>query len=469
MELHKLLRRQIEKMNMSYDSLPKTLEEWQGFVARINKSYLETDQERYLLERSIDISSCEMLGINTQLEYAQQLVGLCYWNYNSTNHSISWSKGIYSLLQIDPLNSTLNYFNFLELVHPDNRVHIQEGIKKALQEKIDFDFETRIHNENNEYKWFRLILKPDDNEHQLSGVIIDINNRKESEKKISELNSALLTTARLAGMSEIATTILHNIGNLLNSINVSVVTIKQSLIQLHYKKLSIVVDMMKNNIHQLNDFLVNDPKGKLILPFLEKMAEILEKEYQINNEEVSLVERKLNHIKEIVATQQSLSGVLGVSEKINISELLDNSIEMASICPSEIQLTKKRTRKIETIISDKSKLLQILTNLLRNAKESFLDNVINNEKKISIVVNRVDENTFSIRVKDNGIGIPAENLDRIFSFGFTTKINGHGFGLHSSALSAKELGGSLRVQSSGINKGSEFILMLPVAPLGKNL
>ncbi|MBA2653367.1 MAG: PAS domain-containing protein [Tatlockia sp.] len=469
MELHKLLMRQLEKMNISFDELPDELENWQGLITRINKTYLDTDQERYLLERSIDISSREMLEINTQLEYAQELVGLCYWHYNPTNLSVTWSKGIYSLLQINPLNTTLSYLNFLKHVHSDDRVHIKEGIEKSLKEKIDFDFETRIHNKDNDYRWFRLILKNDYSGNQLSGVIIDINNRKESEVKIRQLNSALLTTARLAGMSEVATAILHNVGNILNSINVSVATIKHNIIQPHYRKLASVVDMIKNNIHQLNHFLLNDHKGRLVLPYLGKLAEILENGYQINIEEFFLIDRKLNHIKEIVDMQQSISGVAGVSEKIFISELLNDSIEMSSVRHPEILLTKKETRRVKTIISDKPKIVQILTNLLRNAKEAVLENGTSKPKKISILVNRVDENNIKICIKDNGMGIPIENLNKIFSFGFTTKTKGHGFGLHSSALSAKELGGSLNVESLGINKGSEFILMIPVANPRKNL
>jgi hypothetical protein len=454
--------RQLEKMNMNYHELPDALENWQGFITRINKTYLDTDQERYLLERSIDISSREMLEINTQLESAQQLVGLCYCNYNSKNNSMFWSKGIYNLLQINPLDLTLSYSNFLDLIHPDDRVQVKEGIENALVEKIGFDFETKIRNKEDEYRWFRIILKPDTRENQISGVIIDINNRKESEQKIRQLHSALLTTARLAGMSEVATSILHNVRNVLNSINVSVVTIKQNSTQLHHKKLASVVDMIKANIHQLNDFLLQDQKGKLILPYLEHLAKNLREEYQINMEEFPFIEKKLKHIKEIVDTQQSLSGVLGVSEKVNILELLDNSIEMSSVRHPEILLTKKDTSKIKEILSEKSKLLQILTNLLRNAKESVLENVTNKPKKIAILVNRVDENKIKIRVKDNGVGVSVENINKIFSFGFTTKINGHGFGLHSSALSAKELGGSLNVQSAGINQGAEFILILPI-------
>ena len=67
-----------------------------------------------------------------------------------------------------------------------------------------------------------------------------------------------------------------------------------------------------------------------------------------------------------------------------------------------------------------------------------------------------------IGVRDNGVGIPAENLQRIFSFGFTTKRDGHGFGLHSSAVAAQEMDGSLLAHSDGRGNGAEFVLELPV-------
>lgn len=80
---------------------------------------------------------------------------------------------------------------------------------------------------------------------------------------------------------------------------------------------------------------------------------------------------------------------------------------------------------------------------------------------MTIRVSRQDE-TARITVSDNGVGIAVENLTRIFAHGFTTKKNGHGFGLHSSALAAKELGGSLRASSEGPDRGATFILELPL-------
>jgi signal transduction histidine kinase len=70
----------------------------------------------------------------------------------------------------------------------------------------------------------------------------------------------------------------------------------------------------------------------------------------------------------------------------------------------------------------------------------------------------------AIIVRDNGVGILPENLTRIFGHGFTTKKDGHGFGLHSGALAAKQMNGALSVQSAGPGKGAAFTLELPIAP-----
>jgi len=73
-----------------------------------------------------------------------------------------------------------------------------------------------------------------------------------------------------------------------------------------------------------------------------------------------------------------------------------------------------------------------------------------------------DSSRFFISVCDTGVGIEQENLTRIFSHGFTTKADGHGFGLHTSALAAKAMGGSITAHSEGSGKGATFIIELPL-------
>src|SRR5690606_11687221 len=108
--------------------------------------------------------------------------------------------------------------------------------------------------------------------------------------------------------------------------------------------------------------------------------------------------------------------------------------------------------------TDSHKVLQILINLVSNAKYAMssterVDRILTVRTEIET---NGDEKHVSIIVSDNGEGIAPENLSRIFGYGFTTKRHGHGFGLHSSALAAKEIGGALSVESEGRGKGATF-------------
>jgi signal transduction histidine kinase len=115
------------------------------------------------------------------------------------------------------------------------------------------------------------------------------------------------------------------------------------------------------------------------------------------------------------------------------------------------------------IQTEKHRVLQILVNLIRNAKYA-LDDSKRTDKLLTIKLGRNGGDHIKIDVVDNGVGIPEENLTRIFGHGFTTRSNGHGFGLHSSALAIKELGGSLTAHSDGVGKGATFTLLLPENP-----
>ena len=111
-------------------------------------------------------------------------------------------------------------------------------------------------------------------------------------------------------------------------------------------------------------------------------------------------------------------------------------------------------------------MLQILVNLIRNAKYA-LDDRGHSDKRMTLRIGLNGNNTVKIAVIDNGIGIPAEHLTRIFEHGFTTRKEGHGFGLHNGALAAKDLGGSLTAHSDGPGKGAMFTLELPLRPKEK--
>lgn len=280
-----------------------------------------------------------------------------------------------------------------------------------------------------------------------------------------DLNSQLITIARQAGMTELATSILHNIGNVLNSVNVSVELIKEKINKPYIPHLAAVSSMLQENIANLAHYLSEDEKGKILPGYLMALIKKINVEYDKINKEVEYLAEQINHIGDIVAMQESVSGVSGIAEKLFLPDIVDTAI---SICKNSLEkhdiTIQQEVKNTSPVISDKAKLLQIIINLIQNAKDALTDSkhsVLNRTIKIKIELNPLTSQVELI-ISDNGIGIAAENLGKVFTFGFTTKSHGHGFGLHASALAAKELGGSLHVQSKGFGHGAEFTLTLPL-------
>ncbi|MBL7479073.1 sensor histidine kinase [Legionella bononiensis] len=462
MEFHKLLLRQLEKVNISVDKKPETDEQWLAFLKRINNSYNEADQERYMHERSMEISSREMMNLNMKLENAQNIAKLGYWTYDGIADHVIWSKELFFLFKLNPLDKAPTYKEFIELVHKKDRYELVNKIETALSDRIDYECDVRVQNPDGEYRWYKIAGRCCEGEKQLEGIVMDIHNDKIAEEKIQELNNQISSTARRAGMAEVAAIILHNIGNILNSSNVSITLLKNQLNKQYKQKLLKVLEMLLQHEDDLVDYLSNDDKGKLIPKYLVSLSKFILDDYKIKQSEVDNLINDLRHISQIVDMQKSVSGTSSLIEKVYLPEVIDMALNMSMNTPmtESIEIVKE-FEECPLIDTDKSKLLQILVNIIQNARDAVLHSTSTHVKEIVIAIKKIDDHVVQLSIKDNGVGINSENLNRIFSFGFTTKINGHGFGLHSAALSAKEMGGTLLAESPGEGEGAQFILSLP--------
>jgi PAS domain S-box-containing protein len=293
------------------------------------------------------------------------------------------------------------------------------------------------------------------------GISKDITAIKESEAQLELLHKQLLETSRQAGMAEVASSVLHNVGNVLNSVNVSATLAADRLKKSKVTNLGRIVTMFSQNSSNLGEYLTADPKGKLVPGYLAQLAEHMTQEHATAVAELESLCSHIEHIKDIVAMQQSYAKVSGISEIVKVTDLVEDSLRLnaGALARHEIELVRD-FQPVPTVTIEKHKVLQILVNLIRNAKYACDESGRKDKRVILRVAN--GEKKIKISVTDNGIGIPPENLTRIFSHGFTTRKNGHGFGLHSGALAAKELGGRLVAQSEGPGKGATFILELPV-------
>jgi signal transduction histidine kinase len=263
----------------------------------------------------------------------------------------------------------------------------------------------------------------------------------------------------------VAIGVLHNVGNVLNSVNISSSMLSDRLRQLKSDRLQKAVALMRQNENDLATFLSTDAKGKQMMPYLEMLAGHVATEQAGALEELDSLARNIEHIKDIVAVQQSYATHVGLVEPVQVIDLVEDALRMnaTGLARHEISTTREYDPNPPVVNADRHKILQILVNLIRNAKQAC-DESGRSDKQLTI---RVFNGNGSVKISatDNGVGIPLENLNRIFNHGFTTRKNGHGFGLHNAALAAKEMGGHLCVSSPGAGLGATFTLELPVPEL----
>ncbi|ARN84163.1 sensor histidine kinase [Candidatus Nucleicultrix amoebiphila] len=469
MDLHKLLSRQMNRIGISMD-VPQNSESWHQFIKSINNVYVEMDQERYTLERSMEISSRELIDTNEKLENAQHIAHLGYWVYDRDADMIIWSKEIYRMVGLDVSEAPPTYANFLKYIHEEDRDFLEKTVDQLFSHGAgaEFEKEVRIFQKNKKYGWYYLkgsIAHVKANNHLvLNGISMDISKRKIAENKVFELNQQLVVSAKHAGMAEVATSILHNVGNILNSANVSVNLLSESIMKPHYKKLFIALDLVKKNQHNLKDYFTHDPKGKLIPEYFSALKELLEKNHSDLVKEVENLTTHIKHIKEIVVAQQSFSKVSQVKEKVFLPEIVETSLQITGSAFNKkgIKLIKE-FRENPFIYTDKTDLMQILVNLIGNAQDAVNTNTPPKEKEIYIGIHPSEDHQYvNLVIQDNGMGVTKENLSKLFTFGFTTKKHGHGFGLHNSVLKAREMGGDLTAYSEGVGMGAIFTLTLPL-------
>jgi PAS domain S-box-containing protein len=296
----------------------------------------------------------------------------------------------------------------------------------------------------------------------MRGIFQDITQQKLNAEQLDKLNRQLMDTSRNAGMAEVATGVLHNVGNILNSVSVSATLVGDRLRCSNVGDLRQATAMLLEQKGRLAEFLTADSKGKLIPEFLGTVAEELADEQAELIAEMNSVGQNIEHIKEIVAMQQSYAKVSGVYENLAVAGLVEDALRMntAAFDRHHIELIREFDENTPSVCVDRHKVLQILINLLRNAKHA-MDSRIDHDKRMVIRVGMASPDRVKVTVCDNGVGIASNHLTKVFNHGFTTKKDGHGFGLHSGANAAKEMGGTLTAHSDGPGKGAEFTLELP--------
>jgi PAS domain S-box-containing protein len=299
----------------------------------------------------------------------------------------------------------------------------------------------------------------------IQGVLLDLSERKRAESELVSVHRQLIEASRRVGMAEVATGVLHNVGNVLNSVNVSATLVCEQVKKSKLPAVGKVAALLSAHADDPK-FLMEDQRGKELPGYLKDLAEHLRKEQANLLGELESLVKYIEHIKEIVVMQQSYAKLSGLSMTVKISDVVEDALRMnaPALTRHEVEVVREYHDESKIIV-DKHAVLQILVNLIRNAKYAC-DESGRSDKLVTLRIEKKRGGGARIQVVDNGVGIPPQNLDRLFERGFTTRVDGHGFGLHSCMLAAKEMGGVLTAHSDGPGLGAVFTLELPRQPKG---
>jgi PAS domain S-box-containing protein len=383
------------------------------------------------------------------------------WVIDLPQLSVTWSEEVCAIHEV-PSGTVPGLEQAFSFYTPPSRELLSQAFERCAKQGAPFDLELEATTAKGRHSWVRAIGEAERNATgtvtRVQGALQDVTQRKETAHR-EEQHKQLVDASRLSGMAEVATNVLHNVGNVLTSVNVSAALIVCAS-KVH--GLTRAVQLMNQHADDLEIFLAADPKGKMLPGYLSQLAQVLVAEQQGVIEELMALTRSVDHIQEIIAAQQVHAGAASLVEPMQILDLVDEALRINAGALARSDLTvEKDFALIPELPLDKGRILQILVNLVRNAEQA-MDAVVGRAHRLTLRVDMVQGRTLRIRIADSGVGIAPENLTRVFAHGFTTKKSGHGFGLHSAAVAAREMGGSLSAHSDGPGSGTTFTLELPV-------
>ena len=360
--------------------------------------------------------------------------------------------------------------SLIELIAPEDQLRVRQQVVAALGAVGgQYLVEYRICRPDGEQRWVQdrgqVATGDSGAPPYIDGAILDVNDRKRAEAETEQMHRQLEESSRKAGMAEVASGVLHNVGNVLNSLNVSTTLVTDRLKKSKIPNLGKAVQMMAEHKEDLPAFLTTDEKGRRLPAYLVDLAGFLTQDHASVLNEIKSACENVEHIKAIISTQQAYSKNSTFLSPIRPADLFKDAMRLNASAYRQKQLEVRwALADLPALPLDKHKILQILVNLIGNAKNALDDAPI---KLVTLKTEQIDSPQgphVRFTVTDTGIGISAENLARLFTHGFTTRQEGHGFGLHSAANAAREMGGSLLATSEGPGRGAIFTLEVPITP-----
>jgi PAS domain S-box-containing protein len=475
--LERLVAARTGELNATNTTLARQIEETTEKSAALAASEERFRSLNAALEERVRQRTAELSLSNAELQQRETLFRLIFehapvgisWKRADLGDAHHFNSTFRRILEL-PASSLADYAVLSSLMHPeDGPLHREMRGLIASGARDNFEMETRFVLPTGRIVWSSLsvavVRDATGRIVQDIGILEDITARKRAEHELAQTYKNLIETSRMAGMAEVATGVLHNVGNVLNSLNVSSGVIAAAVRESAADGLLKLSTLLADHAGDLGAFFTHDRRAKLVPEYLDGLARRSQREREWLLKEIASMQQNIDHIKEIVAMQQNHATVVAVVETLDAATLFEDALRINAGADRRHTATVVREfQPVPAVTVEKGKVVQILTNLLRNAHHACAAarEQDGRPRQITLRIEPGAADTVRFVVADDGIGISAENLTRIFSLGFTTRRDGHGFGLHYSALAAREMKGALTVHSAGPGHGATFTLEIPV-------
>lgn len=358
----------------------------------------------------------------------------------------------------------------VKVIHSDDLSRVCESWKQAAESCTDYHIEYRVvcgdgstafvteHGQATKATMQGVILR---------GILLNITSQRQAEAEVQDMHKMMIEASRQGGMAEIATGVLHNVGNVLNSLNVGAKLLAERLKKSRMDKLCQATQLLKEHLPENPEFFIHDKRGLALPGYLVELSGYLRDEQNRLNATVSDMIERIEHIRDMIMLQQSHSAVRTLWEPLDMATIMEEALRLemdVHIAHQQVRV-ERQFADLPPIYSSRGLLLQILVNLFANACQAMGDKPAE-ERLLTLRIQPHSGDRVKLVVEDSGCGIQPRHLTSIFTQGFTTKSDGHGFGLHHACLLAQDLGGSLKAESDGLGKGARFILDLPTQKKG---
>ncbi len=400
----------------------------------------------------------ELEELSLRFDIATRAANAGVWDWDERTDEIWWNDNMYSIYGVPAATFRPTYGSVCALIHPDDLVHAESSWAEAMRSAHPLHVEFRVVRSDGTIVYLDTLAAtlsdPHTSGRRLVGITVDISARVAAEQRERELQKQLVEASHHSGMAEVATGVLHNVGNVLNSLGISASTAQAHVQSSPFDRIERIAAMLD----AAGNETAPDSRTKLISEYLRALSTQMRRDSEVVRHEIDAINGHVQYLREIIQAQQSFARVGGTEEAVNVRELVESALMLKSHELKGTAVTRD-IPEMSKVWTDRYKLLQIIVNFITNACDAMAANG-SAERRLAVRARQIDAG-IEIAVEDSGVGIPADLMERIWEFGFTTKPHGHGFGLHSSAVAAQQLGGTVSADSPGAGKGARFAVRLP--------